>query len=33
LDWEVEDYLTLHLDHWAQEEGYTRPPKIFAEIR
>jgi len=33
LDWEVEDYLTLHLDHWAQEEGYTRPPKIFVEIR
>jgi len=33
LDWEVEDFLTLHLDHLAQEEGYTRPPKLFVEVR
>ncbi|MBI5967045.1 MAG: formate dehydrogenase accessory protein FdhE [Deltaproteobacteria bacterium] len=33
LNWEVEDYLTLHLDHLAQEEGYTRPARLFAEIR
>ncbi len=33
LDFEVEDYLTLHLDHLAQEEGYLRPEKLFAEIR
>lgn len=31
LDWEVEDYLTLHLDHLAQEEGYTRPERLFVE--
>ncbi len=28
-DWEVEDFLTLHLDHLAQEEGYQRPEKLF----
>jgi len=33
LDFEVEDYLTLHLDHLAQEEGYLRPEKLFFEIR
>jgi len=33
LDWEVEDYLTLHLDHLAQEEGYLRPEKLFVEVR
>lgn len=33
LDLEVEDYLTLHLDHLAQEEGYIRPPKLFVEVR
>jgi len=33
LDWEVEDFLTLHLDHLAQEEGYTRPSKLFVELR
>jgi FdhE protein len=33
LDFEVEDYLTLHLDHLAQEEGYIRPPKLFVEVR
>jgi FdhE protein len=33
LDWEVEDYLTLHLDHLAQEEGYKRPEGLFVEIR
>jgi FdhE protein len=32
LDFEVEDYLTLHLDHLAQEEGYLRPEKLFVEI-
>jgi FdhE protein len=32
LDFEVEDYLTLHLDHLAQEEGYLRPTKLFREI-
>jgi len=31
LDFEVEDYLTLHLDHIAQEEGYVRPEKLFVE--
>jgi FdhE protein len=31
LDFEVEDYLTLHLDHLAQEEGYLRPEKLFVE--
>jgi FdhE protein len=31
LDFEVEDYLTLHLDHLAQEEGYTRPNKLFID--
>ncbi len=33
LDFEVEDYLTLHLDHLAQEEGYIRPEKLFIETR
>ncbi len=33
LDFEVEDYLTLHLDHLAQEEGYLRPEKLFFETR
>lgn len=33
LDWEVEDYLTLHLDHLAQEEGYNRPEGLFVEIK
>jgi len=33
LDWEVEDYLTLHLDHLAQAEGYKRPERLFVEIR
>ena len=33
LDWEVEDYLTLYLDHLAQEEGYKRPEGLFVEIR
>ena len=33
LDWEVEDYLTLHLDHLAQEEGYKRPAGLFVEGR
>jgi len=33
LDFEVEDYLTLHLDHLAQEEGYLRPEKLFIETR
>jgi len=33
LDFEVEDYLTLHLDHLAQEEGYLRPEKLFVEMR
>lgn len=33
LDWEAEDYLTLHLDHLAQEEGYLRPTKLFVEIK
>ena len=33
LDWEVEDYLTLYLDHLAQEEGFIRPPKLFVEGR
>jgi len=33
LDFEVEDYLTLHLDHLAQEEGYLRPEKLFFEAR
>jgi FdhE protein len=33
LDWEVEDYLTLHLDHLAQEEGYKRPEGLFVEGR
>ena len=33
LDFEVEDYLTLHLDHLAQEEGYLRPKKLFIETR
>jgi len=32
LDFEVEDYLTLHLDHLAQQEGYIRPEKLFVEI-
>ena len=33
LDFEVEDYLTLHLDHLAQQEGYSRPPKLFVEMK
>ena len=33
LDFEVEDYLTLHLDHLAQEEGYLRPEKLFSETQ
>ena len=33
LDFEVEDYLTLHLDHLAQEEGYARPTRLFVEAR
>ena len=33
LNWEVEDYLTLHLDHLAQEEGYTRPEGLFVDVR
>ncbi len=33
LDFEVEDYLTLHLDHLAQEEGYLRPARLFVEIQ
>jgi FdhE protein len=33
LDIEVEDYLTLHLDHLAQEEGYSRPSKLFVEMK
>lgn len=33
LDFEVEDYLTLHLDHLAQEEGYIRPSKLFIDVR
>jgi FdhE protein len=33
LDFEVEDYLTLHLDHLAQEEGYLQPDKLFGEMR
>jgi FdhE protein len=32
LDWEVEDYLTLYLDHLAQEEGYKRPEGLFVEM-
>ena len=32
LDWEVEDYLTLHLDFLAQEEGYRRPERLFVEM-
>ncbi|MFH1757446.1 MAG: formate dehydrogenase accessory protein FdhE [Pseudomonadota bacterium] len=32
-NWEVEDYLTLHLDHLAQEEGYTRPEGLFVDVR
>ncbi|MBM4330814.1 MAG: formate dehydrogenase accessory protein FdhE [Deltaproteobacteria bacterium] len=32
-DWEVEDYLTLHLDHLAQEEGYARPLELFIGVR
>ncbi len=33
LDFEVEDYLTLHLNHLAQEEGYLRSEKLFVEMR
>ena len=33
LDFEVEDYLTLHLDHLAQEEGYLRPEKLFIDFK
>lgn len=32
-DWEIEDYLTLHLDYLAQQEGYGRPEGLFVEIR
>ncbi len=32
LDFEIEDYLTLHLDHLAQEEGYLPPSKLFMEL-
>ena len=32
LDWEIEDYLTLHLDHLAQKEGYGRPAGLFAKM-
>jgi formate dehydrogenase maturation protein FdhE len=32
LDFEVEDYLTLHLDHLAQDEGYIRPSKLFVDV-
>jgi FdhE protein len=32
LDGEVEDYLTLHLDFLAQEEGYRRPERLFVEM-
>ncbi|MGQ9693317.1 MAG: formate dehydrogenase accessory protein FdhE [Thermodesulfobacteriota bacterium] len=33
VDWEVEDYLTLHLDYIAQEEGFQRPVKLFVEVK
>ena len=33
LNFEVEDFLTLHLDHLAQEEGYSRPSKLFVEMK
>lgn len=33
LDFELEDYLTLHLDDLAQEEGYIRPSTLFMEVR
>ncbi len=29
---DVEDYLTLHLDYLAQEEGYLPPSKVFMEF-
>lgn len=29
IDAEMEDYLTLHLDQLAQQEGYTRPRKLI----
>jgi len=32
LDAEVEDFLTLHLDHLAQEEGFMRPDRLFVEV-
>ena len=32
LDFEIEDYLTLHLDHLAQEEEYLRPSKLFMDM-
>jgi FdhE protein len=32
LDWEVEDYLTLYLDHLAQEEGYKHPEGLFVDM-
>jgi FdhE protein len=33
LDFEVEDYLTLYLDHLAQEEGYIRPGRLFVDVK
>lgn len=33
MGFEVEDYLTLHLDHLAQEQGYMRPEKLFIETQ
>lgn len=33
LDFEVEDYLTLHLDHLAQEERFVRPTRLFVEVQ
>ena len=31
-DMEIEDYLTLHLDQFAQQEGYNHPDKLLVEI-
>ncbi len=33
LDFEVEDFLTLHLDHLAHEEGFSRPENLFVEMK
>jgi FdhE protein len=33
LDFEVEDYLTLYLDHLAQEEGFIRPGRLFVDMK